>query len=91
MQRLMIKIGLQSPDYDVVVCNPPSGLANDIRRCPMWDYVKTFGAEEMEFFQKTSCTFDWPIAEYCVTGGSYQNTKTLSLGDEMCDQRWLAN
>jgi len=57
----------------------------------MCDYVKTFGPEEMEFFQKTICTFDWPIAEYCVKGGYYKRTKTLSHGDEMCDQKWLVN
>ena len=90
MQRLMIKIGLQSPDYDVAVRNPPSWSAYDIRRCPMYEYAKTFGAEEMEFFQKTLCTFDWPVAEYCVKGGSFERTKTLSHGDEMCDQKWLA-
>ena len=91
MQRLIINIVLQSPDYDIVVHNPPSGLEYDILRCPMCEYVKTFGADEMEFFQKTCCTFDWPVAEYCVKGGSYQRTKTLSHGDEMCDQKWLAN
>ena len=91
MQRLIIKLALQSPDYDIVVRNPPSGLEYDILRCPMFDYVKTFGAEEVEFFQKTICTFDWPIAEYCVEGGSYKRTKTLSHGDEMCDQKWLTN
>jgi hypothetical protein len=91
MQRLIIKLVLKSPDYDIVVCNPPSGLEYDILRCPMCDYVKTFGAEEMEFFQKNMCTYDWPIAEYCVKGGYYKRTKTLSNGDEMCDQKWLAN
>jgi len=91
IQRLVIDIGIPSPDYDVVVCNPPSGLAYDIHRCPPYDYVKTLGAEELEFFQKTNCTFDWPIAEYWVKGGCYKRTKTLSHGDEMCDQRWLAN
>jgi len=90
MQRLIIKLALESPDYEVVVCNPPSGLEYDILRCPMYEYYKTLGAEEMEFFQKNICTFDWPIAEYCVKGGSYKRTKTLSHGEEMCDQKWLA-
>lgn len=63
IQRLVLKIVLQSPDYDIVVCNPPSGLEYDIRRCPMWEYTKTLGAEEIEFFQKTSCAFDRPWAE----------------------------
>ena len=88
MQRLIIEIGLPNPDYDVVVCNPPSGSAYDIRRCVMWDYVKILGADEIDFFQKTSCTFDWPAGEYCAKGGYYNRTKTLSRGDEMCDQRW---
>lgn len=91
IQRLIIELVLQSPDYEIVVCNPPSGLEYDILRCPMYDYVKTFGAEEMEYFQKNMCTFDWPIAEYCVKGGCYKRTKTLSHGDNMCDQKWLVN
>ena len=91
MQKLIIKIALQSPDYDIVVRNPPGGYEIDVLRCPMYEYFKTFGAEEMEFFQKTLCTFDWPVAEYCVKGGSFERTKTLSHGDEMCDQKWLAN
>ena len=91
MQKLIIEIVLQSPDYDIVVRNPQRGFEVDVLRCPMCDYFKTFGAEEMEFFQKTLCTYDWPIAEYCVNGGSFKRTKTLSHGDEMCDQKWLAN
>lgn len=91
MQRLIIKIVLQSPDYDIVIRNPPSGYEIDVLRCPMYEYFKKFGPEEIEFFQKTLCTFDWPVAEYCVKGGSFKRTKTLSYGDEMCDQKWLAN
>ena len=88
IQRLVIEIALQSPDYAISVCNPPNGSAYDIHVCPMADYVKTFGAEEMDFFQKAGCTFDWPIAEYCVKGGWYNRTTTVSHGDEFCDQRW---
>ena len=91
IQRLVIKIALQSPDYAINVCNTPNGSAYDIHLCPMADYVKTFGPEEMEFFQKTGCTFDWPIAEYCVKGGWYNRTTTISHGDEFCDQRWGAS
>jgi len=88
IQRLIIKMVLKSPDYDVAVRNPPGGLEYDILRCPMYEYFKTLGAEEMEYFRKTLCTYDWPIAEYCVKGGCYNRTKTLSHGDDMCDQRW---
>jgi hypothetical protein len=91
IQRLFIEIVLQSPDYDIVVCNPPSGLEYDILRCPMWEYYKTLGAEEIEYFQKTSCTSDWPFAEYLVKGGCYNRTKTLSHSDEMCDQKFFIN
>jgi len=88
MQKLSVKFILQSPDYDVVVRNPPSWSAYDIRRCPMYEYAKTFGAEEMEFFQKTNCTWDWAWGESLVKGGYYNRTKSLCHGEEMCDQRF---
>lgn len=90
IQRLVIGIVLQSPDYETVVRTPSSGYEVDVLRCPQYDYIKTFGAEEMEFFQKTNCAFDWPIAEYWVKGGCFTRTKTLSYGDEMCNQKWFA-
>lgn len=90
MQKLCIKYILQSPDYHVVVCNPPSGLAYDIHRCPPYDYVKTFGTEEMEFFRKVNCALDWPWGDDLVKGGYYTKTKCLSWGDELCDQQWGA-
>jgi len=91
IQRLIIDIILQCPDYEIVVCNPPSGLEYDILRCPMWEYTKTLGADEIEFFQKTSCAFDRPWAEYLVKGGCYNRTKTLSHGDSMCDQKFFVS
>jgi hypothetical protein len=91
IQRLIIEIVLQSPDYEIVVRKPPSRVEVNVLRCPPYEYVKTFGTEEMEFFQKTNCTFDWPVAEYWVKGGCFSRTKTLSHGDEMCDQKWCTN
>lgn len=91
IQKMVVEYILQSPDYDVVVRNPPSWSAYDIRHCPMYEYAKTFGAEEMEFFQKTNCTWDWPWGESLVEGGYYTRTKSLCHGDELCDQTFGAS
>ena len=59
--------------------------------CPVYDFYKQFGQEEMTLFRKTWCTFDYTSAEYAAEGGKYQRKHTLSDGDEVCDMRWFIN
>jgi len=48
------------------------------------------GEEALEFFRKSWCTLDFPLAEAMVRGGRYERPRTLSEGDEVCDMRWIA-
>jgi len=63
----------------------------DFHRCPVHDYFRSQGEEELELFQKTWCTLDHPIAEAMVEGGRYERPHTLSHGDSVCDMRWLVS
>ncbi|MFO7559182.1 MAG: L-2-amino-thiazoline-4-carboxylic acid hydrolase [Desulfobacterales bacterium] len=90
IQEIFLKT-LEKPGYDLKVIKVPDAFAYDIYRCPVHDYFKSVGSEELEFFKKTWCTFDWPLAEYLVKGGKYERQYTLSHGDAMCDMRWMVD
>ncbi|MBN1932307.1 MAG: L-2-amino-thiazoline-4-carboxylic acid hydrolase [Desulfobacterales bacterium] len=90
MQEVFLKI-LEKPGYDLLVIQAPDAFAYDIYRCPVHDYFKSLGPEELEFFRKTWCTFDFPFAEHLVKGGKHERQRTLSHGDEMCDMRWMVD
>jgi hypothetical protein len=90
MQEVFLKI-LEKPGYDLKVIQDPGAFAYDIYRCPVHDYFKSLGPEELEFFRKTWCTFDFPLAEHLVKRGGYARQHTLSHGDAMCDMRWMAD
>jgi len=91
IQEAFLKMPLEKPGYDLKVIQVPGAFAYDIYRCPVHDYFKSVGPEELEFFQKTWCTFDFPFAEYLVKGGKYDRQHTLSHGDAMCDMRWMVD
>ena len=91
MQRAFLKTALEKPGYDWKVVQVPGAFAYDIYSCPVHDYYKSLGPEELEFFRKTWCIFDFPFAEYLVKGGKYERQRTLSHGDAMCDMRWMVN
>jgi hypothetical protein len=66
------------------------GVMNmDIYACPVYDYYKQIGEEEINLCRKTWCTFDFSAAGYIVEGGQYTREHCLSDGDEMCDMRWF--
>jgi hypothetical protein len=90
IQEIFLKT-LEKPGYDLKVLQVPGAFAYDIYRCPVYDYYKSLGPDELEFFQKTWCTLDWPLAEYLVKGGKYERQHTLSHGDAMCDMRWMVD
>lgn len=90
IQEIFLKI-LEKPGYDLKVIQDPDAFAYDIYRCPVHDYFKSLGHEELEFFQKTWCTLDFPLAEHLVKGGGYARQHTLSYGDAMCDMRWMVD
>jgi len=90
LQRMVLKFPLASPGYICKIIKMDNVSAYDIFRCPVYDYFKSFGREEMEFFRYSWCTFDFAISEYMVRGGGYERNLTLSNGDDRCDMRWKA-
>ncbi len=77
------------PGYKIELYMDKNVYCMDIYSCPVFDFYKQFGEEEMTLFRKTWCTFDYTSAEYAVEGGKYQRKHTLSDGDEVCDMRWF--
>lgn len=57
--------------------------------CPLYDFYKQFGNEELTLFRKVFCTYDYAAAERLIEGGRYQREHTLSDGDEVCAQSWF--
>ncbi len=55
-------------------------------RCPIYDYFKAQGEEEI--FRKTWCFQDFSAAEAMADGGKYERPHLLSAGDEVCDMKW---
>lgn len=89
IQKLFLAFPLANPGYEVKVNEIGSVASYDIFRCPVCDYFRTQGQEDFEFFRKSWCTLDWPLAEYLVKGGKYERRYTLSAGDDRCDMRWI--
>ncbi len=90
IQGLFLRYSLASPGYDCKMVGEGSS-SYDIRRCPVNDWFATQSEEEMDFFRKSWCTLDWPLAEHLVEGGCYERTTTLSHGGDACDMRWGAS
>jgi hypothetical protein len=46
---------------------------------------------ELAFFERTFCTFDWPLVDFLVgRPARYERPHTLSFGDDRCDMLWSA-
>ena len=88
LQRIFLRFPLTRPGYDWKINEMGEVSAYDITRCPVYDYFKSQGPNELEFFRNSWCTLDFPLAEYLVRGGKYERTHTLSAGDDMCDMCW---
>ena len=86
-----MKYPYSKPGYKIEFYKDKDVYCMDIYSCPVFDFYKQFGEEEMTMFRKTWCTFDYTLAEHLVEGGKYQRKHTLSDGDEVCDMRWFIN
>ncbi len=83
-----MKYPYSKPGYKIEFYRDNDVYCMNIYSCPVFDFYKQFGQEEMTLFRKTWCTFDYSVAEHLVEGGKYQREHTLSDGDEVCDMRW---
>jgi len=86
-----MKYPYSKPGYKIEFYKDKDVYCMDIYSCPVFDFYKQFGKEEMALFRKTWCTFDYALAENIVEGGKYQRKHTLSDGDEVCDMRYFIN
>lgn len=87
--KAMMKYPYGKPGYKIKFYREKDMFCMDIYSCPVYDFYKQFGQEEIAFFRKTWCTFDYTAAEHVIEGGRYQREHTLSDGDEVCDMRWF--
>lgn len=83
-----MKFPYSEPGYKVVLHKDKNVYCMDFYSCPVFDFYKHFGKEEMTLFKKTWCTYDYAAVEHLVEGGKYQRKHTLSDGDEVCDMRF---
>jgi len=88
IQRIFLRFPMASPGYRRTVREVPGAFAYDIERCPVYDYYAAQDAEALEFFRRSWCTLDYPLAEHLVEGGRFERSKVLSAGDDICDMRW---
>lgn len=86
--RQMMKYPYCKPGYQSEYYKENQVICWDFYSCPMHDFYKQFGAEEMTLFRRTMCTFDYSVAEHGVEGGKYERKHCLSDGDKVCDMRW---
>jgi len=87
--RAFMRFPFSKPGYKRKVWQDADGLNTHFYRCPPQAYFQRNGTpEEMLFFFRTWCTFDWAIANEMVAGGRYERPHTLSAGDEVCDMKW---
>ncbi len=87
--KSMLKYPYSEPGYKTEFYLTENVYHMDIYSCPVFDFYNQFREEEMAFFRKTWCTFDYTAAENVVEGGKYQREHTLSNGDKICDMRWF--
>ena len=87
--KAFLRYPFSEPGYQRKVWEESDGLCTYWYRCPPQAYFKQHGTpEEMLFFSRTWCAFDWAIANEMVEGGWYERPHTLSAGDEVCDMKW---
>ncbi len=85
-----VKYRFSPPAYAVETRFEDNSFFMDFYRCPICDYFRDQGEEELAFFRNTWCRMDWAVIETMVKGPvRYERTTTLSDGDEVCDMRWI--
>jgi len=88
IMRMFLRYPFSPPGYEWKVRPEPGAFALDIYRCPVHDYFKEQGEEEVTFFRDSWCTLDYAFAEAIVKGGRYERPHALSDGDTVCDMKW---
>jgi hypothetical protein len=89
MLRMFLRFPFNRPGYEWKAWTERSGaFAIDFYRCPMRDYMRSQGEEELML--GSICALDFALAQVMAPGGRYQRAHTLSAGDTVCDMRWTA-
>lgn len=87
--KQVMRFPYNPPGYTIQLQRVDNVYHMDIYSCPVYDFFKKLGQEELDLFRHTWCTFDYAVAEKVfVQGGNYERQHTLSDGDEVCDMRW---
>jgi hypothetical protein len=69
----------------------PDHLSIDFTQCVVHQFMKSIGTEEeLEFFRKNWCLYDFALPSYLIKVGVYEREHTLSHGDNICDMKWYA-
>lgn len=84
----MLKFPYSAPGYRSELHKEGDVYHMNMYSCPLYDFFKQFGDEEMALFRKVFCTYDYAAAERLIEGGKYWREQTLSEGDPVCAQRW---
>lgn len=84
----MLKFPYGKPGYRSELYKEGNAYRMNFYSCPVYDFYKQFGHEELTLFKKVFCTYDYAAAERLMEGGRYQREHTLADGDEVCDMRW---
>jgi hypothetical protein len=84
----MLKFPFGEPGYQVDFYQDNNTYYMNIYSCPVFDFYKQFGKEEMTVCRKVFCTYDYAVAERIGERCRYERKHTLSDGDEVCDMRW---
>jgi len=87
--RDMLKFPYGEPGYQAELSRTGNVYHMNFYSCPVYNFYKQFGVEELTLFRKVFCTYDYAAAEHLSEGGRYQREHTLSEGDEVCDMRWF--
>ncbi len=85
----MLKFPYGKPGYRAELYREGNLYHMNIYSCPMYNFYKQFGNDELTLFRKVFCTYDYAAAERLIEGGRHQREHTLSDGDEVCDARWF--
>ncbi len=85
----MLKFPYAKPGYRAELYKEGNVYHMNFYSCPVYDFYKQFGNEELTLFRKVFCTYDYAAAERLIEGGRHQREHTLSDGDEACDMRWF--
>jgi hypothetical protein len=85
----MLKFPYGEPGYEAELFEEGNGYRMNFYSCPLYDFYKQFGDEELALFRRVFCTHDYAAAERLVEGGRYRREHTLSDGDGVCDMRWF--